>query len=542
MKKLNKLVISTYIGPFFATFFITLFILVMQFLWKYIDELVGKGLEWYIIGELLFYASANLVPMALPLAILLSSIMTFGNLGEHYELVALKSSGLSLQRIMRPLIVITFLTAGVAFYFSNNVWPVANLKFATLLYDVRQKKPAIDIRDGVFYKGLDGYVIRAEHKDKETQEMTDVVIYDHTQRKGNSKVIRAKKGLMELSEDEMYLVLSLQDGASYEEVEDQGKGKAKKQGKGKNYPLFRSTFEEEIIRFDLSGFQLGRSDEDLFKENTQMLNLEQLNVQTDTLWMKFKARQDEYKEQLRKKLMPGRDSVQLSKDGSVWLSIMTGERPTGRVVPADSAAPPPKRPSLNPAVRLKQAHVSDTILLVDVEPVGADWRYTAGLPPADELRAIDGAINLTRSSKTYVSSMINEFGSRTRTIVRHQVEWHRKFTLSFACIVLFFVGAPLGAIIRKGGLGMPVVVSVILFIVFHVLSITGEKMAKHGDLEPLQGMWLASAILTPVGIYLTWKATTDAPIMDSETYQKPIRAIGNFFARIGRNKSTQANG
>lgn len=546
VKKLHKLIITTYIGPFFATFFITLFILVMQFLWKYIDDLVGKGLEWYVIAELLFYASANLVPMALPLAILLSSIMTFGNLGEHYELVALKSSGLSLQRIMRPLIIITFLLAGVAFYFSNNVWPVANLKFATLLYDVRQKKPAIDIREGVFYKGLDDFVIRAGSKNMDTQELGDVVIYDHTERRGNTKVIRAEKGRMQMSEDEMYLVLTLENGTSYEEVLEERKPNTKPSNK---FPLFRSTFDKEIIRFDLSGFKLGKSDEDLFKDNTQMLNLSQLNKQTDTLWMKFNARDEEFHEQLQKKLMYARDSMELNPSNTAWVSTMRARPPNIDSASASTAATTnnrqPPKPGQNPNQQAANRYFKgDTVMQVTAAAVNAQWSFLDDMTPGDRAKAIEGAINLTRSSNTYINSMRSEFKSRMKTIKRHGVEWHRKFTLSFACIVLFFVGAPLGSIIRKGGLGMPVVVSVILFIVFHVLNMTGEKMAKHGDLEPVQGMWMASAVLTPLGIYLTWKATTDSPLMDAETYSRPIRwistklgAIGKLF---GRNNSATA--
>ena len=295
--------------------------------------------------------------------------------------------------------------------------------------------------------------------------------------------------------------------------------------------MFRSQFEKEIIRFDLSGFKLSRSDEDLFKDNTQMLDLSQLNRQTDTLWMKYNGRLGEYKEQLFKKLMYGRDSMRLSEDGDVWLSTMTGERPTGPDPQPEDEGTARKPPSLNPSVRMKQQPTTDTIMAVNVAAVPDNWSFLDGLPPADQVKAIEGAMNLTRSSKTYVSSMINEFGSRMKTIKRHGVEWHRKFTLSFACIVLFFIGAPLGAIIRKGGLGMPVVVSVILFIVFHVLNITGEKMAKHGDLEPWQGMWMASLVLTPIGIYLTWKATTDSPVMDADTWSKPVRAIAKLFKR-----------
>jgi len=473
VKRLHKLIIRTYLGPFIITFFITLFILVMQFLWKYIDEMVGKGLEWYIIAELLFYASANLVPMALPLAILLSSIMTFGNLGENYELVALKSAGMSLQRIMSPLIVVILLTSVLALYFSNNIWPTANLKFASLLYDIRQKKPAIDIKSGVFYKGIDGYVIRAGKKDKDGQTLHDIIIYDHTDRKGNTKVIKAESCQMQMSEDELYLVMTLKNGHSYDEV--------KSEDSKDNNPLFRSKFKEDKLRFKLEGFKMERSDEELFKDNYQMLNLRQLNDAVDTLNLRIKERKDRFKNQMLLKLACFRDS---------------------------SAIPS----QLPDSIRARS--------------------FLDHFTEADQIKILETAVNLTRSNKTYISAMANEFEQRKRSMWKHKIEWHRKWTLSVACIVLFFIGAPLGAIIRKGGLGMPVVVSVLFFLVFHVLSITGEKLVKQGELLPYKGMWLATAVLFPIGVFLSYKATTDSAIMQSEAYYRFFESVSRFIRAV----------
>ncbi|MEX2597054.1 MAG: LptF/LptG family permease, partial [Salibacteraceae bacterium] len=247
MKKLHKLIVKSYLGPFVLTFFITLFIFVMQFLWKYIDELVGKGLEWYLVAELLFYASANLVPMALPLAILLASIMTFGSFGEHYELVAMKSSGMSLMSIMYPLLIVTVFTSVGAFLFTNHIWPKSNLEFATLLYDIRHKKPAFDITEGVYYDGIEGYVIRVGSKEKDGVRLNDVLIYDHTKNNGNVHVIRADSGRMEMQQGGNYLVFQLYDGTSYEEVQSD---------KSEDRPHMLSSFKEEVLRFDLSGFKM----------------------------------------------------------------------------------------------------------------------------------------------------------------------------------------------------------------------------------------------------------------------------------------------
>ena len=312
MKKLHKLIIKTYLGPFILTFFIVLSLLVMQFLWKYIDEFVGKGLEWYILAELLFYASANLVPLALPLAILLASIMTFGNLGEHYELVALKSSGLSLLRIMFPLIVLIVITSGSAVYFSNNIWPLANLKFASLLYDIRQKKPAIDIAPGVYYKDIDGFVIRTSSKSKDGKDLNDITIYNHTDGTGNRQVTRAERGQMSMSEDEQYLIVTLFNGRSYEERP------------GKTHPHFRTEFQKEIIRFDLSQFQLDRTDEDLFKNNYQMLTMTQLEKAIDSLNLKYGDRITDYGRLIETKVSYMRDSI--NPDSAMSVSLGGDDR------------------------------------------------------------------------------------------------------------------------------------------------------------------------------------------------------------------------
>lgn len=463
MKKLYKLVLGTYLGPFIITFLITLFILVMQFLWKYIDEMVGKGLEWGIITELLFYASANLVPMALPLAVLLSSIMTFGSLGEHYELVAFKAAGISLQRIMSPLIVFVFFLSLGAFYFSNSIWPVANLKFASLLYDIRHKKPAIDIQDKVFFKEFDGFAIRVEKNDKKNNLMHDLLIYDHREKNGNSKVIRAEEGVMQLTEDEKYIEFKLKNGHSYSEEEK------------KTQSHFRTNFDSEIIRFDLSTFKLERSDEERFKDNYKMLSLRQLSSEMDTLNQKFTERLQSYEAKVKTYSHLTIDSFEI--------------------------------PVLAP------------------QELKAEEGILAGLTLVDKKVIYEQAINRCRSKKTYVGSNLKESSSRRKYINRHDIERHRKFTLSVACLVLFFIGAPMGAIIRKGGLGMPVVVSIAFFLVFHISSITGEKLIKSGELDVVEGMWLATFILSPIGIFLTYKASTDSSILDLDFYSSLLRKL-----------------
>lgn len=463
MKKLSKLVLSSFLSPFLATFFVVLFVLLMQFLWKYIDDLVGKGLEWYVVTELLFYATATLVPLALPLAILVSSIMTMGNLAEQYELVAAKSAGISLQRILRPMLYVALLVSMLAFWFSNYMLPYTNLKMGSLLYDVRQQKPALYIREGVFYNGIDGYSLKIGEKEDDNQTIRNVIIYDHSQNRGNVKVVSAESGKMFMSSDEKYLIVTLFNGNSYE---DQAENKP---GASKKNPFLRSSFDSYQIRFDLSTFKLNRTNVDLFKDNYQMLNLNQLEASLDSFNVQLDRRKLEISHTVKSYYLTFRDSlVHRQQRTAVDLSI------------ADSL-------------------VNDLVY--------------------------ENAMSQARNVKAYMSSASDEFKSRRELIARFDIERHRKYTLSIACFILFLIGAPLGAIIRKGGIGMPVVVSVIFFLLFHITSITGEKFAREGVIETWVGMWLSSAILLPVGIILLYKATRDSALFDLEVYTGFIKKL-----------------
>jgi len=278
VKKLNKFILLSFIGPFVLTFFIAVFVLLMQFIWLWVDDMLGKGIKWYVIAEFLMYASANLVPLALPLAVLLASIMTFGNMGEHFELVSFKSAGISLQRIMRPLIVFILCLSFGAFLFANYVMPVANLKFYSLLHDIRNKKPAVDIKTGVFYSEIDGYVIRVmEKKELENGDdlLKDVMIYDHTNNSGNRKVTVADSAIMKMSEDKSYFSIRLFHGTDYQ---DQIEART-----NKNHPLSRFSFEENEMRIELDGFDFSRTDENAFKHDYRLFNLQQLDNKKDTL-------------------------------------------------------------------------------------------------------------------------------------------------------------------------------------------------------------------------------------------------------------------
>ena len=468
MNTINRFILKSYLPPFAMTFVISVFILFMQFLWKWIDELVGKGLETSVVVELFFYAALSMVPLALPLATLLSSLMTFGGLAEHYELAAFKASGLSLMRIMRPLCILSFVVSIGAFIFANNVLPYTNLQMLSTLFDIRQQKPALNIKEGVFYKEIDGFSIRIKNISKDGNTLNDVMIYDHTDQMGNTSLSLAETGTMTMSEDKRFLVIELRNGKTYKEIWNQ-------EGAAQKKPFMTMKFDKQIIRMDLSGFSLKRTDQDLFKDNHQMLNGAQLLAYIDTMQTELKEDKINFYPSLR--------NAYLGKTKFYWTQ-------------GDS---------------LKKKSTPGNML--------------DSLDEFTKIRTAEIAINSARNCKSASESKVNEIEAQQRSITRFEIEFWRKYSLSFACLIMFFIGAPLGAIIRKGGLGMPVVISIILFIVFWVLSITGEKISKEGDIPPYLGMWLSCAFFLPLGIWLTIKATGDAALFDTESYISFFRKI-----------------
>jgi lipopolysaccharide export system permease protein len=467
MKKLDLFILRTYLGPLVLTFFIALFILLMQFLWKYVDDLVGKGLEWYIIFKLLFYASSTFVPLALPLAILLSSLMMFGNLGEHYELVSMKAAGISLRRIMMPLVIVSFFISGLAFYFANTVLPEANLKFLSLLYDVRSKKLAFNLRNGVFYDGIEGYVIRVGKKEKDGNTIRDVMIYDHTDHQGNTMVTTASWGKMELSPDKRYLVFLLYEGMNYEERTTMRRHEVTR-------PFQRTKFKEQRLLFDLSAFQLSRTDESLFKKNYEMQNISDLMISIDSITLEVNRQRETY-----------HNALQANYISFCKMDTLTA-------LPEDTLE------TFNNAILLNFDR--------------KDWYSICQSAKANSL-----------SMKESIEMHEKNLYGKSKLLHKHEIVMQKKFTFSLACFLLFFIGAPLGAIIRKGGLGMPAVVATIFFVLFWIVSFTGEKYTAEGVLPAWQGMWIAPLMLVPIGIFLTYKATIDASLFDLDAWTKFFR-------------------
>ncbi len=485
MKKVDSFVLKSFIGPLIFTFFIVEIILLLQFLWMYVDELAGKGLEFKILAELLYHFALTFVPMALPLAILLASLMTFGNMGEFSELTALKSSGIPLQRIMRPLIVMIGFIAIISFFFSNNVLPYSTEKARTLLWDIRRKKPDINIQAGTFYNGVPDFSIKIAAKDPVTNRLDNLIIYDHRDKRGNTSVIIADSGYMKLSPDETGLIMILYNGKSYNEVEE------KITGEERRYPSRKDVFSEQTIVISLTGFDLERSEDGLFKSNAAMKNIAQLTLVIDSLNFRYT------------------EKIKYQYEEFIKTRIFYEKYYIPNFATNDSA------PKANRTVKkFETFHIYDSI------------------PVIDKRTALVKSIENLKDATAYLSEKTESLHWDIKFIKKYEVEWNKKLTMSFACLVFFFIGAPLGAIIRKGGLGTPAVISIFFFVIYYVISLSGQKLAEENIVGTFAGMWAASYILLPIGIFLTYKATTDSVIMNIDTYLTFFKKIKDYLFRI----------
>jgi lipopolysaccharide export system permease protein len=451
-----------------------MFILLMFFLFKYVDDLIGKGFEWYVILELMYYASAANVSMALPLSILLSSIMTFGTLGENYELVAIKSAGVSLQKAMMPLLVLIGFIAIGSFLFSDVMLPKANLKFGSLLWDIRNKKLSFLIKEGVFNNSIPGYSIRVDKKGSDGVSLEGVMIYDHTSNNGIAKIIIAKEGKM--ASDEKNLLLKLKNGVRYEESSGQNSSYNPRQ------QFTRMRFKETDQKFDISSFKMNRTDEQGFRNNTQMLNLKGLVKKEDSLSKEL-------------------DSVNKFAAMTVSSYFKQNNYVKGYT-----------------KVKAAKKVINKPILSL--------------LPEKQKLSIIQSALDQANSIKQTTSGRMADYGDRVRNIIKVQIEYQKKFTLAASCLLLFFIGAPLGAIIRKGGLGLPVVMAIVFFLIYHIIATVAEKSAITGTLAPFFGPWLAIIILSPVGAFLTYKATVDSALFDVNNLKQ---LVVNLFKKKKKN-------
>ena len=476
IKRLYTFMLQTFLPLFLMTFGICLFIVLMQFIWRYIDDMVGKGLSIGVLAELFFYAALFMLPMALPLAILLASLMTFGNLGERLELLAMKSAGISLLKIMRPVMIFLIFVSIGAFYFQNYAMPVVQVKLYTLLYSMRQKSPELDIPEGVFYKEITGFNVYVKKKNPQTGLLSDLMIYDYSEGFNNARVIVADSGRLKTSEDKLFLVLSLFNGESFENLKSQEKQSRKTTA----VPYRRESFQTKdiLIEFDAN---FNMTDESFMQNQFVGKNLASLQHSIDSMSLRL-------------------DSIKAINAKGIYET------------------------SYRKSLRMEVAATEPADTLYSPVVINFDSLYQAQ-SPGRKVTLLNKAKQLAEGVRTDYYFRAANMGDEGYKVRRHLTEWHKKFTLSFACLIFFFIGAPLGAIIRKGGLGVPVIISVLLFIFYYIIDNMGYKMARDGVWAAWEGMWLSSAVLTPLGMFLTYKAVNDSVILNADTYLNGLKNL-----------------
>ena len=473
MKTIHKLVLKAYLGPMVLTFFIVMFVLMMNIVWRYIDELVGKGLSAGIIIELMTYFMANMIPLGLPLAMLLAAIMTMGNLGENYELLAMKSAGMSLVRITKPLIILVSVIAVGSFFIGNHLVPYANKKVYSIIYDIRQQKQSLEFQDGLFFNGIDNMSIRVSRQEPETHLLRDVLIYDNRIADGNMNTIVADSGYIRLSDDKRFLLVTLFNGEMYEQTRNSQWFTQSR--------LRHHIFDKQDQTIPMEGFAMQRSDANQFS-NSQTKNINELQQDIDSLEILVNNATTRSYEPLLKEQIFSRDNSVLPQPDS----LRKDKSGFGSLEAMDSLS----------ALKLR-----------------------------DKARIWNQARTLAKSSRNMFSFDESAAKEALNQLYRSKVEWHKKISLPVSIMIFFLIGAPLGAIIRKGGLGLPVVVSIIFFVIYYIISLSGEKLAKEGSWEAVYGIWLSTFILTPIAVYLTYKATNDSALLDTDWYAGRLKAL-----------------
>ena len=471
IKKIDIFVFKAYSLLFVGTFFICLFIFMMQFMWRYVDELIGKGLTLDVLAHFFYYAGLTLIPMSLPLAILLASLITFGNLGERFELLSMKAAGIPLIRILQPIIIFNILLCIGSFYFQNVTGPEAQKKFYTLIYSMKQKSPELEIPEGIFYSEIPGYNIFVEKKGKENGMLYGVMIYSTTDGYEDAQIVLADSAELKTTADEKHLMLTMYAGERFRNMQAQGNMMARA-----NVPYMRETFiqETDLIPFD-NNFNM--MDANVFSGSAQTKNLREIETGLDSL---------------------------AHKSDSIGRSLFAYLQ--------------------NTTYRRKENIASQDSAKIARQTLNFDTLYSQ-LTVSQQQSILRNAMQkstVATNEYEFRGLISKDIDQSTRT---HWVEWHKKFTLSLACLFFFFIGAPLGAIIRKGGLGVPVVISVTIFIFYYIINVSGEKMAKSGEWVPWFGEWLSSMVLCPIGIFLTYKANKDSAVFNIEAYINVIRKI-----------------
>ncbi|MEO5599540.1 MAG: LptF/LptG family permease [Cyclobacteriaceae bacterium] len=564
MKKIDKFILNSFTGPFVMTFLVVVFILLTQHMLKYFDDIIGKDLGWEVLSQLLFYFAIFMTPVAMPLAVLLSALITFGNLGEHFELTAIKAAGISLVRILLPIFFFVVVLTGIAFYINNNLVPKAALEAYSLLYDIKQKKPALDLKEGAFYYGLPDISIKVNKKFPDGITLKDIIVYDHRKNDGNKEVTVADSGRMSTILDERYIKFELFNGYNYSE----GNSNEREMAGQKNSQaetLSRSKFYKTQVVFDLSSFQLSRTDKKWFETNRIMRNLSELDMDIDSI--NREVLQQELNHYLYKPTyfsFYNKDSLTMpqylsdfkqKRDSVNRYKFMPKQTIEAKPALNDSIA---RQPLLNPIVqaersklaRLKNRKVekstvdsipqakprlakktnalseksalTDSVFLAKVDSV-------YGLPPNHGI--IQAATNMARQVKSQVLNSNSAIENYKKEKIVFEIQWHKIIASSFMCIAMFLIGAPLGAIIKRGGLGVPFLISILFFIVYYLLNMQGEKLAKQDLVSPLIGIWAADGILLLIGIVFLQQARVDARLFDADAYRVFIDRFRQWFLK-----------
>lgn len=472
IKKLDLYILKKFLPLFFGAFFICLFVFMMQFTWRYIDELIGKGLSLDILGQFFWYMGITLIPMSLPLAILLASLITFGNMGEQLELLSMKAAGVPLVRIMRPILMLVIVFTGMSFYFQNKTAPDAQISLRTLLFSMKQAQPAVEIPEGVFYNEIPNLNLYVQRKNAETGMLYQTIIYKTDQGFDRAQIVLADSGRLEMTADKLHLRLDLWNGEQFENLQSQGMSMMQ----SANVPFDRETFAYKrfLIDFD-SNFAM--MDKNMLRDMPQAKSMWEIEASVDSM------------------------NAELDSIGKIYYRDVSQRWFDKRIMSKKIAA----------TLRAAKPLPFDSIL--------------ARTSPSDVRTARQMALNTVRlvNSELEWKSLAAQTGDNQ--IRRHWVEWHQKMTLSLACLLFFFIGAPLGAIIRKGGLGLPAVISVLIFIFYYIINTSGMKMARDGSWNMVYGMWISSVVLLPFGVFLTYKANKDSVVFNAEMYLNFFRAL-----------------
>ncbi len=481
MKTIHKLVLKAYLGPLIMTFFIVTFVLMMNFVWRFIEDLTGKGLSADVILELIFYATINMIPLGLPLAMLLAGIMTMGNMGENFELQAMKSAGMSLMRIMQPLIIVTFIISVASFFLVNNLVPYAYKRSMIILSDIKRQKQVLEFKDGLFFNGIhEDMSIRVEHQDPETGLLHNVLIYDSRSQGGNMTTTMAETGYIRLSDDKKFLLVTLYNGDNYQQTRNS-------RWYTKN-SLRHDKFDVQDMAIRMEGFDFQQSDNTMVN-SSQAKNIVELQHAIDSLDVTVE------------------EAIARSYDPLLRDNLFTNDIQVLQ---------------LPDSMKIDKSEFTDVYLLDSLPK----------LTMRERNEIWKTAKTMAQNSRQSFSYDEGSAKDGLNQLYRSKNDWHKKLSLPFSVIIFFLIGAPLGAIIRKGGMGTPIVISVVFFVIYYVISLSGEKMAKEGTWSSFTGIWISSFILTPIAIYLMIKATNDSSLLDTDWYDAQFKKIKKKLAPV----------